>query len=96
MRIVVFDYSDAKNFKKNRKILGKCLFNIADKNWFGNIPMRVIYQLIKQLKKIASKNTKIIILVADRTSPLKWSVYEIGSKNSESNPMFLYSRKFDT
>ena len=85
MRIIIYDYSNRKNYILNSEIISPCLMTLDRKFWFGDVPLRVARNLISRLRKSANKNTSILVLIPDKTVSGGWKYDEIGSKSfSES------------
>jgi hypothetical protein len=63
MLIYVFDKSKGQSFKKNRRRLSSLMFRVSNRSFIGDLPYRIIKQLINEIKRDASRSSSTIILV---------------------------------
>jgi hypothetical protein len=63
MLIYVFDKSEGKVFKKNRRRYSSIMFRVSNRSFVGDLPYRIIKQLIVETKFDATKSSSTLILV---------------------------------
>lgn len=83
MNIVVFDNSKGKSYRKTRRHFSKLLVRLTDRQFVGNLPSRIIEQLLKNVRHMVSKNSDVLILVADKDGFHGWKGYHYGKTDSK-------------
>lgn len=82
MNIIVFDNSRGKSYKKTCRHFSKVLIKISDRKFVGNLPRRIIEEMIFNVSKMVSKKSNLLILVANKDGFHGWAGYHFG-KNEE-------------
>ena len=96
MNIVVFDNSQGACYKKTRRHLTKILVNITDRKYVGNLPSRIINDLLANMQKMVSKNSDVLILVEKKNGFHGWIGYHFGkSKEKEKYVDFLIAADYN-
>ena len=97
MNIVVFDQSKGKCFVKTRRYFSKILIRISNRKFVGNLPSRIIEELLFNLKTMISKKSDILILVSHKGGFYGWSGYHFGKTKSKIKyKKFLMSNRYIT
>lgn len=78
MIVLVIDFSKKKSFKKNSLILGLNLWRIKNRIYVGNLPLRVIQKMLKDIRSTATKCTSVATFSADKKSHTGWRVQIVG------------------
>lgn len=95
MNIIVFDNSRGKAYKKTRRHFSKILFKISDRNFVGTLPRRVIEELLFNLRKMVSKKSDLLILVAEKDGFLGWAGYHYGPPHvKQKYDFFLKTNRY--
>ena len=78
MLVVILNLSRKKSFRKSKRKLASVLPNAMPRLHLGDIPKRVLFSLIDDLRKTASRATQIKVFVEDRAGYHGWKCIEIG------------------
>lgn len=78
MLVVILNQSRKKSFRKSKRKIASVLPNAVPRVHLGDIPKRVLFSLIEDLRKTASRATQIKIFVQDRAGYHGWKCIEIG------------------
>ena len=78
MLVVILNLSRKKSFRKSKRKLASVLPSATPRMHLGDIPKRVLFPLINELRKTASRGTQIKIFVEDRAGYHGWKCVEIG------------------
>lgn len=81
MIVVIKNKSKEKCFAKSKRIISSILPQIDIRLNIGDIPERILIQLIKDLRKTASRGTKIKIFIKKDGGFSGFYLYEIGKKD---------------
>lgn len=82
MRILILNNSRKKSFRQTKRIISAILPSINNRVNIGNLPKRIIIQLIKELKKAVNRGTSIQIFIEDSSAYQGFKLIEVGkSKN---------------
>lgn len=78
MNIVVFDNSKGIAYIKTKRHFSKILSRITHRIFVGNLPSRCISEMLYNIGFMVSKNSDILILVADKSGFHGWAGYHFG------------------
>lgn len=94
MIILVLNRSRKKSFRSSKRIISSVFPSITNRLNIGDIPQRIIIQLIKDLKLKANRGTSIEIYVQDKTGYHGFKLIQIGKVKSHVD-LFTIPSKFD-
>ncbi len=80
MKVVIFNKSRKKRLIKTNRILSCLLFKISNRVYIGDIPSRIIVDLIKELKQFSGRGTAIKIFIESKSGFYGFYLVEIGKK----------------
>ena len=82
MKIIIINRSTKLSLNTTQKIISQVLEPIYRRVNAGDIPMRVLIQLIKNLKKIATKSTSIKVFISTDIGYKGFKCIEIGKPHA--------------
>jgi hypothetical protein len=98
MLIYVCDLSEGKAFTKNRRRLSSCLSRITNRSFLGSIPYWAIKELIRDLKKDATKSSKTLVFVEAKKGNgpgfMDWKCFPIGKITGDKYIHFIEAESF--
>jgi hypothetical protein len=95
MKIVVYDNSRGKAYKKTKRIFRSLLIEISNRCYIGNLPSRTIKDLLCNVKRKLSKLSDILILVEQIDGFHGWTGYHYGKPISKIKyENFLKTNKY--
>lgn len=94
MRILVLNRSRKRKFRSTKRIITSVIPSITNRLNIGDIPQRVIIQLIKDLRLISGRGTSIEIYIEDKSAYHGFKLFQIGKKMSHVE-IFTSPSKFD-
>lgn len=93
MKVLIYNRSRKKRFRSTKRIISSVLPSISNRLNIGNVPKRVIEQLILQLKMVSGRGTAIEIYIENSDGYHGFEVVFIGKKNSKVD-IFEINKKF--
>lgn len=94
MIVLILNRSRKKKFRSTKRIISSVLPSITNRLNIGDIPQRVIIQLIKDLKMKAGRGISIEIYIQDKTAYHGFKLVQIGKKMNHVD-IFTSPSKFD-
>lgn len=80
MFIVIHNKSKGRVFRKTKRIITSVLPLVDKRLNIGDLPLRVLNQLIENLKKCASQGLNIKIFIYKKQYAFKFELIELGKK----------------
>lgn len=93
MRVLVLNKSRKKRFRSTKRIVSAVLPSITNRLNIGDVPKRVILELITQLKLKSGKGTSIEIYIENKSGYHGFEVVFIGKRNYNSE-IFEINKNF--
>lgn len=96
MFIVINNKSKGKSFRRTKRIISTVLPKVDLRLNMGEIPLRILEQLIENLRRNVTKGTKVKIFIATSSGFSGATLIEIGEKDKYlenfacSNKHFLF------
>lgn len=88
--VVILNQSRKKSFRKSKRCVSSILPSISIRLNIGDIPKRVLWKMIEDLRGQASRATCIKIFIQSNGSYHGWKCLEIG-KHASNLDEFVYS-----
>lgn len=83
MKIVVFDGSKGKCYKKTSRHFSKVLYRINNRMFVGDMPARCIRKMLINLRSMVSKKSDVLVLVEENSGVYGWAGYHFGKTPSK-------------
>lgn len=78
MKILILNNSRKKSFRQTKRIISAILPAINNRLNIGDLPKRIIIQLLKELKGMVNRGTSIQIFIEDASGYQGFKLVEIG------------------
>lgn len=83
MKIIVFDNSRGKCYRKTRRHFSKILYRINHRIFVGDMPARCLKKMFFNLRTMVSKKSDILILIGEKEGVYGWAGYHFGMSRSK-------------
>ncbi len=83
MKIVVYDNSRGKAYKKTKRVFASLLIEVTKRCYLGTLPARIIKEMMYNISKKLSKLSDIIIFVEQVDGFHGWTGYHFGKPISK-------------
>lgn len=93
MRVLIFNKSRKKRFRKSKRIISSVIPSISNRLNIGDVPQRVINELIAQLKSISGKGTAVEIYIENKSGYHGFEIVFIGKRNRNTE-IFEINKRF--
>lgn len=93
MIILIYNRSRKKRFRSTKRVISSVLPSISNRLNIGNIPKRVIEELILDLKKFSGRGTAIEIYIENKDGYHGFEICMIGKFNQRLD-IFEINKKF--
>lgn len=90
MLVVILNQSKQKSFRKSKRTISSVFPTILPRMHLGDIPKRVLWTLITNLRAEASRGTVIKIFIEDTGGYHGWKCLEIG-RHANHLDEFMYT-----
>ena len=80
MRILVLNRSRKRKFRSTKRIITSVIPSITNRLNIGDIPQRVIIQLIKDLRLLSGRGVSIEVYIEDKSAYHGFKLFQIGKK----------------
>jgi hypothetical protein len=94
MLIIILNNSRKKSFRQTKRIISAVLPSINNRLSIGNLPKRIILDLIKNIKEKANRGTSIQIFIEESTGYHGFKLVQIG-KLKKHLDLFEIETKLD-
>lgn len=94
MIVLILNRSRKKSFRGSKRIISSVLPSITNRLNIGDIPQRIIIQLIKDLKNKVNRGTSIEVYIQDKSSYHGFKLVQIGKVNKKVE-LFTIPSKLD-
>jgi hypothetical protein len=82
--VILINRSKKKRFKNSRRLAGALLYPLTKRVHIGNLPKRVLRQLIISLKEKAGRGTSVQVFYANKDGFMGYKCIEIGGSHFSS------------
>lgn len=93
--VVVVNLSKKKTFRKSKRIVSAVLPQVSKRVNLGDIPVRVLLELIRKLKEAASRGTKVKIFYEAKQGYVGMKCVEVGSPSNSLEPFVMCDSNLD-
>lgn len=94
MLILILNRSRKKSFRNSKRMISSVLPSITNRLNIGNLPKRIAFQLIKDLKKKVNRGTSIEFYIEDKSAYHGFKLIQIGKVNKKVE-LFTIPSKLD-
>ncbi|HCJ8469709.1 TPA: hypothetical protein NV714_003517 [Escherichia coli] len=94
MIVLVLNRSRKKSFRSSKRIISSVLPSITNRLNIGDIPQRIIIDLIKDLRNKVNRGTSIEVYIQDKSGYHGFKLVQIG-KTKKQSELFTIPSKID-
>lgn len=94
MLILVLNRSRKRKFRSTKRVITSVLPSITNRLNIGDVPQRVIIQLIKDLKVFSGRGISIEVYIQDKSAYHGFKLVQIGKKTPQVE-IFTMPSNFD-
>lgn len=85
MYVVIQNKSKKKVFRKTKRLITSIIPLVDKRLNIGDIPERILFQLIDDLKRMSSRGMNVKIFIYNKQNSFKFDLIEIGKKEKYLN-----------